>query len=65
MPLQDGDFQTLCQIVDKGALGDIKEAEFHYDFENAPWLSSMTAKKYTPGSGMAFGLGKTLVLGSV
>jgi predicted dehydrogenase len=40
-----------------GAFGDIKEAEIHYDFENAPWLSYMTAKKYTPGSGMAFGLG--------
>ena len=34
------------------------EAEIHYDFEWAPWLKSMTAKEYTPGDGMAFGLGR-------
>jgi predicted dehydrogenase len=56
--LQDGDFQTLRHLIEKGALGDIKEAEIHYDFESPPWLSRMTAKKYTPGSGMAFGLGE-------
>lgn len=39
-------------------MGDIKEAEIHYDFESPPWLSMMTDKKYTPGSGMAFGLGE-------
>lgn len=54
---QDADFQTLVKLKAAGAFGDIKEAEIHYDFENAPWLSSMTAKKYTPGTGMAFGLG--------
>lgn len=39
-------------------MGDIKEAEIHYDFESPPWLSMMTDKEYTPGSGMAFGLGE-------
>ncbi|KAH6688459.1 hypothetical protein F5X68DRAFT_221827 [Plectosphaerella plurivora] len=53
----DGDFRTLKKLIDAGALGDIKEAELHYDFENAPWLHLMSAKKWTPGSGMAFGLG--------
>ncbi|KAK7398542.1 hypothetical protein QQX98_012090 [Neonectria punicea] len=53
----DADFQTLKQVIDKGALGDIKEAELHYDFEKPPWLHLMTEKKYTPGSGHAFGLG--------
>lgn len=38
-------------------MGDIKEAEIHYDFESPPWLSGMTKKEYTPGDGMAFGLG--------
>ncbi|KAF4981156.1 hypothetical protein FZEAL_2990 [Fusarium zealandicum] len=53
----DGDFQTLKQIIGKGALGDIKEAEIHYDFESPAWLSHLTAKEWTPGSGLAFGLG--------
>ncbi|KAF5239324.1 hypothetical protein FANTH_9983 [Fusarium anthophilum] len=52
----DADFQTLRHLINKGALGDIKEAELHYDFESPPWLSKM-GDKYTPGSGMAFGLG--------
>lgn len=34
------------------------EAEIHYDFESPSWLSSMAAKKYTPGNGMAFALGE-------
>ncbi|TPX11444.1 uncharacterized protein E0L32_007863 [Thyridium curvatum] len=53
----DADFQTLSHLIKKGALGDIKEAELHYDFESPPWLSKMNQKEYTPGSGMAFGLG--------
>ncbi|KAJ3531860.1 hypothetical protein NM208_g8694 [Fusarium decemcellulare] len=53
----DGDFQTLRSLVSKKALGKIMEAEIHYDFESPPWLSRMTEKKYTPGAGMAFGLG--------
>ncbi|KAF4341174.1 hypothetical protein FBEOM_4892 [Fusarium beomiforme] len=52
----DADFQTLRHLINKGALGDIKEAELHYDFESPPWMSKM-GTKYLPGSGMAFGLG--------
>lgn len=36
------------------------EAELHYDFESPPWLSKLTQKEYTPGSGLCFGLGETL-----
>ncbi|KAH8801412.1 oxidoreductase [Xylogone sp. PMI_703] len=53
----DGDFQTLSHLIKNRALGDIKEAEIHYDFESPPWLSTMTKTEYTPGSGMTFGLG--------
>jgi hypothetical protein len=48
----------LRKLINDDALGNIKEAEIHYDFESPPWLSHMTAKEYTPGAGMAFGLGK-------
>ncbi|KAM0444911.1 hypothetical protein ACHAQK_002444 [Fusarium lateritium] len=52
----DADFKTLSHLIEKGALGDIKEAELHYDFESPSWISGMGAK-FTPGSGMAYGLG--------
>ncbi|KAF5025493.1 hypothetical protein F66182_2398 [Fusarium sp. NRRL 66182] len=51
----DADFKTLSHLIEKDALGDIKEAELHYDFESPPWLSHF-GSKYTPGSGMAFGI---------
>ncbi|GJD00646.1 oxidoreductase [Colletotrichum higginsianum] len=44
----DGDFQTLRKLIKEDALGDIKEAEIHYDFESPPWLAHMTKKEYTP-----------------
>lgn len=53
----DGDFQTLRRLLDAGALGDIKEAELHYDFEGAGAWFPTNQDKYTPGSGMTFGLG--------
>ncbi|KAM5354540.1 hypothetical protein ACJ41O_001187 [Fusarium nematophilum] len=53
----DGDFLTLRKLNDAGAFGEIKEAEIHYDWDQPPWLSHMKEKKYTPGDGMAFGLG--------
>jgi predicted dehydrogenase len=54
---QDGDFLTVREILSKNALGDINEAEIHYDFDRAPWLKFMTGKAYTPGDGHTFGLG--------
>lgn len=52
----------LRKLNNEGALGDIGEAEIHYDFENAPWLYQMTEKECTPGAGMAYGLGKAFVI---
>ncbi|OBT85651.1 hypothetical protein VE02_05800 [Pseudogymnoascus sp. 03VT05] len=52
----DGGFQTLRKLIKEDALGDIKEAEIHYDFESPSWVSQFPAK-YTPGAGMAYGLG--------
>ncbi|WZH47011.1 Dehydrogenase [Fusarium acuminatum] len=52
----DADFKTLSHLIEKGALGDIKEAELHYDFESPSWMYGMGAK-FTPGSGMSYGLG--------
>lgn len=57
--VQDGDFQTLRHLVSKNALGQIVEAEFHYDFESPFWLKFLNEPKYTPGAGLAFGLGKS------
>ncbi|KAJ5054803.1 uncharacterized protein L3040_001067 [Drepanopeziza brunnea f. sp. 'multigermtubi'] len=53
----DGDFRTLKYLVDKNALGTITEAQIYYDFENPPWIKYLSAKEYTPGDGLLFGLG--------
>ncbi|KAF7515006.1 hypothetical protein G7054_g14814 [Neopestalotiopsis clavispora] len=53
----DGDFQTLRRLMAANALGDIKEAELHYDFEGAGVWFPKDQKEYVPGSGMTFGLG--------
>ncbi|KAL5338027.1 hypothetical protein BJX70DRAFT_408946 [Aspergillus crustosus] len=53
----DGDFLTLRHLLSQKALGKITEAELHYDYENPFWLKYMTKKEYSPGDGMAFGLG--------
>ncbi|CAG1973421.1 hypothetical protein SNK03_013020 [Fusarium graminearum] len=52
----DADFKTLSHLIKNGAFGDIKEAELHYDFESPSWMSKM-GTKFTPGSGMSYGLG--------
>jgi predicted dehydrogenase len=48
---------TVQEILRKGALGSINEAEIHYDFDQAPWLKFMKGKEYTAGDGHTFGLG--------
>jgi predicted dehydrogenase len=45
------------EILNKGVLGEINEAEIHYDFDRAPWLKFMSGKEYSPGDGHTFGLG--------
>ncbi|KAL7908489.1 hypothetical protein GGI35DRAFT_470122 [Trichoderma velutinum] len=53
----DGDFQTLKQLLLAEALGEIKEAEIHYDLEFPSGLSPEVVEKYMPIEGMSFGLG--------
>ncbi|KAJ5832464.1 hypothetical protein N7474_000775 [Penicillium riverlandense] len=53
----DSDFRTLEDLVKKGALGDVREAEIHYDIPSPSWIAGWTQKEYIPGEGMIFGLG--------
>ena len=56
---------TLRGLVSKGALGRVTEAQIYYDFENPPWLKYLSAKKYTPGDGLLFGLGESTIIYSL
>ncbi|KAL2166012.1 hypothetical protein VTG60DRAFT_3447 [Thermothelomyces hinnuleus] len=53
----DSDFRTLHHLVNHGALGDIFEADIHFDYPDPSWISGWTMKEYTPGQGMTFALG--------
>jgi len=53
----DNDFRTLNKLLDNDALGEIQEAEIHYDNDFPPWMRGMNKKEYSPGDGMMFGLG--------
>ncbi|KAI8199804.1 hypothetical protein K4K52_008643 [Colletotrichum sp. SAR 10_76] len=53
----DNDFLTLQHLINEGALGDVKEAQLHFDVNAAPWVANWDRKVYTPGNGMTFGLG--------
>ncbi|KAH6619321.1 hypothetical protein B0J18DRAFT_400272 [Chaetomium sp. MPI-SDFR-AT-0129] len=53
----DSDFLTLRHLNDEGALGDILEADIHFDYPDPGWISGWTKKEYSPGQGMTFGLG--------
>ncbi len=53
----DSDFLTLQALITRGALGNVLEAEMHFDFPNASWVNGYP-KEYTPGRGMAFDLGE-------
>lgn len=57
----DSDFKTVQKIINQGILGDIVEAEFHYDrFE--PGLSYKTHKENpTEGVGSLYDLGSHLI----
>lgn len=48
--------------MSEGALGDVKEAEIHYDIPTPSWTSGW-GKEYSPGQGMLFGLGMQSRLG--
>jgi len=47
----------LEKLIGLKALGDIKDAEIHFDFRSPGWVTSWNTKEYSPGQGMAFGLG--------
>ncbi len=53
----DSDFLTLKHLVDKDALGDVLEADIHFDYPDPGWISGWTQKEYIVGEGMTFGLG--------
>jgi scyllo-inositol 2-dehydrogenase (NADP+) len=57
----DSDYKTVRKIVQEGWLGDIKEAEFHYDRYN-PALSPKAHKETPgPGAGCMYDLGPHLI----
>ncbi|KAK4156187.1 hypothetical protein C8A00DRAFT_12882 [Chaetomidium leptoderma] len=53
----DSDFRTLHHLVSHGALGEILEADIHFDYPDPSWISGWTKKEYKHGEGMTFGLG--------
>ncbi|KAK3300575.1 uncharacterized protein B0H64DRAFT_18970 [Chaetomium fimeti] len=53
----DSDFRTLHHLTSNGALGDILEANIHFDYPDPGWISRWTKKEYVPGQGMTFALG--------
>ncbi|MET0393314.1 MAG: Gfo/Idh/MocA family oxidoreductase [Chitinophagaceae bacterium] len=57
----DSDYKTVKKIVEEGWLGEIKEAEFHYDRYN-PALSPKAHKETPgPGAGCLYDLGPHLI----
>ena len=52
----DGNFQTLQRLIRNDALGELTEAEIHYDFENPSWLQTLSEKEYAPRVGFMYGL---------
>lgn len=57
----DSDFKTVKQVVDQGLLGDIVEAEFHFDRYN-PYLSpKMHKETANAGAGIIKDLGPHLI----
>lgn len=49
--------QTLQKVISSGWLGEIHEAEIHYDIDSPPWVMRQTDPGWAPGGGMNFGIG--------
>jgi predicted dehydrogenase len=49
--------QTLQKLLDSKAMGEITDAEIHYDLDLPSWMSGMTDPGYKPGDGLNFGIG--------
>jgi scyllo-inositol 2-dehydrogenase (NADP+) len=57
----DSDFKTVKKIVKEGWLGEIKEAEFHYDRYNAALSPKAHKETPGPGAGCLYDLGPHLI----
>lgn len=57
----DSDFKTVKDIVDKGVLGDILEAEFHYDRYNLILSPKIHKEVPGPAVGCIYDLGSHLI----
>lgn len=57
----DSDFKTVKKIVEEGWLGEIKEAEFHYDRYNPALSPKLHKETPGPGAGCLYDLGPHLI----
>ena len=57
----DGDFKTVKKIIDDGMLGDIVEAEFHFDRYNPVLSPKQHKESANPGAGILKDLGPHLI----
>lgn len=49
--------QTLQGLLDSEAMGEVTDAEIHYDLDLPSWMAGMTDPGWKPGEGMNFGIG--------
>lgn len=57
----DSDYKTVKKIVTEGWLGEIKEAEFHYDRYNPSLSPKIHKETPQPGAGCMYDLGPHLI----
>lgn len=57
----DSDFRTVQKIVQSGCLGELLEAEFHYDRFKAALSPKLHKELPTPGAGLLYDLGPHLI----
>ena len=57
----DSDFLTVKKVVESGQLGDIVEAEFHFDRYNGAKSPKMHKELPGPGAGIIFDLGPHII----
>ena len=57
----DSDFLTVKKVYDSGQLGDIVEAEFHFDRYNGAKSPKMHKELPGPGAGIIFDLGPHII----
>lgn len=57
----DSDYRTLKKVLDKGLLGDVVEAEFHYDRYKQELSPKVHKETPGPGTGALYDLGSHLV----